>query len=278
MAVHVSSYHFATLGELRYQPTAKRVRALLGEETAVDTTRALLVWEPQRIVPQYAVPEADVLAELVSGQVGDGATQGGPVRLSADGPLVLTPDAGFGVHSGDGEVLTIRGKGGDRPGAGFRPADPELAGYVVLDFHAFDGWLEEEERIVSHPRDPFARIDVRRSARSVRIERDGRVLAESTRSRLLFETHLPVRFYLPREDVHTDLLRPSDTVTACAYKGVASYWSLQMDGLTVRDIAWSYPQPLTDAVDVRDMLCFFDERVDVVVDGVLRERPETPWS
>lgn len=218
------------------------------------------------------------MTRVVSGRVGDGGTQGGPVRLSADGPLVLTPEADFGVHSCDGEVLTVRGAGSDRPGAGFRLADPDLAGYVVLDFHAFDGWLEEEERIVSHPRDPFTRIDVRRSARHVRIERDGRVLAESTRSRLLFETHLLVRFYLPREDVHTDLLRPSDTVTACAYKGEASYWSLHVDGHTVRDIAWSYPQPLTDAVEVRDMLCFFDERVDVVVDDVPRERPETPWS
>ncbi|MGH4013134.1 MAG: hypothetical protein ACRDSL_04225 [Pseudonocardiaceae bacterium] len=94
MAVHVSSHHFTTLGELRYEPTAKRVRALLGEQTIVDTTRALLVWEPQRVVPQYAVPDEDLLAELVPGRAGDGATEGGPVRLSAGGPLVLTPEAG----------------------------------------------------------------------------------------------------------------------------------------------------------------------------------------
>lgn len=285
MAVQISRHLFAALEELRYEPTAKRVRALLGAETVVDTTRAVLVWEPQRVVPQYAVPEQDVLAELVAGRPGDGATEGGPVRLGSGGPLVLTPEAGFGVHSSDGEVLTVRVAGSEvrvagseRPGAGFRPADPGLAGYIVLDFAAFDEWREEDERIVSHPRDPFARIDVRRSTRQVRVERDGHVLAESTRSRLLFETHLPVRFYLPREDVRTELLKPSDTVTTCAYKGEAAYWSLQLDGQTVPDIAWSYPQPLADSAEIRDLVCFFDERVDVVVDGVPRERPQSPWS
>lgn len=278
MAVHVSGHHFAALGELRYEPTAKRVRALLGTEPVVDTVRALLVWEPQRVVPHYAVPERDVLAELVAGPPEDGATEGSAVRLSDGGPLVLTPEAGFGVHSSEGEVLTVRVGADERPGAAFRPADPDLTGYVVLDFAAFDEWLEEDERVVSHPRDPFARIDVRRSGRHVRVEHDGHVLAESTRARLLFETHLPTRFYLPPEDVHTELLRPSDTVTACAYKGTAAYWSLHLGGRTVPDIAWSYPQPLSDAAEVRDMLCFFDERVDIVVDGERRERPRTPWS
>ncbi|MGH4013133.1 MAG: DUF427 domain-containing protein [Pseudonocardiaceae bacterium] len=112
----------------------------------------------------------------------------------------------------------------------------------------------------------------------MRIERDGRVLADSIRPRLLFETHLPVRLYLPREDVRTDLLRPSNTVTACAYKGEASYWSLDLDGRMVEDIAWSYQQPLSDATEIVDLLCFFDERVDVFVDGAPSERPQTPWS
>ena len=278
MAVQVSRHFFAVLEELRYEPTAKRVRALLGGRTVVDTTRAVLVWEPQRVVPQYAVPEQDVLAELVAGRPGDGATEGGPVRLGSGGPLVLTPEAGFGVHSSDGEVLTVRTAGNERPGAGFRSADPGLAGYVVLDFAAFDEWLEEDEPVVSHPRDPFSRIDVRRSTRQVRVERDGHVLAESTRPRLLFETQLPVRFYLPREDVRTELLKPSDTITTCAYKGAASYWSLHLDGQTVPDIAWIYLQPLPDAAEIRDLMCFFDERVDVIVDGVPRERPQSPWS
>lgn len=120
----------------------------------------------------------------------------------------------------------------------FGPADPDLAGYVLLDFTAFDSWFEEEP-IISHPRDPFTRIDVRRSARHVRIELDGFGLAESRRPSLLFETYLPVRFYLPRDDVGMTLLRPSNTITTCAYKGAASYWSLKLPERTVDDVAWS---------------------------------------
>ncbi len=278
MAVRVAGQLLAGLGELRYEPTAKRVRAVLGDELVVDSTRAVLVWEPQRVVPQYAVPVEDVLVELLPGQPIDGAASGELVRLGTDGPFVLTPAVPFGVHSSDGGVLTVRAAGVERAGAAFRLADPDLAGHVVLDFGAFDGWFEEEEAILAHPRDPFTRIDVRRSARHVRIEHDGRILAESSRPRLLFETHLPVRFYLPPEDVRTDLLLPSRTVTACAYKGEASYWSVPSDGGTIEDIAWSYQHPLSDAVEVAGMLCFFDERVDVVVDGERRDRPQSPWS
>lgn len=91
---------------------------------------------------------------------------------------------------------------------------------------------------------------------------------------LLFETLLPVRFYLPHEDV-SPRLEPSDTVTFCAYKGRASYFSLPGGR---DDIAWTYSEPLREAKPVRDCVCFFDEHVDVTVDGVPRSHPTTPWS
>ena len=111
------------------------------------------------------------------------------------------------------------------------------------------------------------------------VEHEGTVLAESTRPRLLFETHLPVRTYLPREDVHLDRLLPSATQTSCAYKGrTSSYWAVERaDGRPV-DVAWTYEHPLPDAVEIRGMVAFFDERVDVVLDGVRRPRPVTPWT
>src|SRR5215216_4870377 len=119
----------------------------------------------------------------------------------------------------------IRAKLGGEAAA-FRLADPALAGHVLVDFGAFDAWYEEDERNLAHPRDPFHRIDIVHSSRHVRVERDGRVLAESSTPYLLFEPPLPVRYYLPREDVRTDLLRPSEKRTSCAYKGEASYWAL----------------------------------------------------
>lgn len=270
MAVQLSAQFERLLDELRFEPTGKRVRARVGATTVADTRGALVVWEPRRVVPTYAVPEADVHAELVPAPAVDVPRR--PVRLGADGPGVLDPSTGFGAHTCDGEPLTVRAGDDERPDAAFRPADPDLAGYVLLDFDAFD-WLEEDEPIVSHPRDPFARVDVRRSSRHVRVERDGLLLAESTRPVLVFETHLPVRTYLPRSDVRLDLLEPSPTRTACAYKGVASY--LGRDGV---DLAWTYESPLPDAGELTGLVCFFDERVDLTVDGVARPRPVTPWS
>ena len=280
MAVCVASLFLSRLSNLRYQPTPKRVRARVAGTPVADTTRAMLVWEPHLVVPQYAVPVEDVLAQLVPESPGGDVSSGGADEHGADGPMVLTPATGFNVHISDGDVFTVRTAEQEYPGAAFQLHDPDLAGYVVLDFTAFDEWLEEDEAILGHPRDPFRRIDIRRSSRTVCIEHDGVVLAESSRPSLLFETYIPVRFYLPPADVRTDLLRPSDTTTVCPYKGVASYWSLPGAAGTngTADIAWSYPRPLSDAVPIAGMVCFFDERVDVMLDGVCRERPISPWS
>ena len=156
-------------------------------------------------------------------------------------------------------------------------ADAELAGYVVLDFHALDSWYEEDELNVAHPRDPFHRIDVLPSSRHVSLELDGQVLAQSSRPTLLFETMLPTRYYLPREDIRAELV-PSGTRTYCAYKGQASYWSAAIDGHQLSDLAWTYQNPLHDAALVRGLIAFFDERIDVILDGQRLERPITPWS
>ena len=153
-------------------------------------------------------------------------------------------------------------------------ADPDLAGHVLVDWDAAERWLEEDEEVVGHPRDPFHRVDVRRSSRHVVVELEGEVLADSRRPVLLFETGLPVRCYLPREDVRIDQLAASATRTTCAYKGHASYLRLS-DG---PDIAWTYADPLPDAAQIRGLIAFFDERADVTVDGERRERPTTQWS
>ena len=244
-------------GQLRHEPVEKRVRAHLGAEAIVDSTRAILVWEPRRVVPSFAVPVEDVRAELPAAP----ATNG-----HADG--VLHPGIPFSVHTAAGEPVSID----DRTGAGFRIADEDLAGYVLLDFEAFDAWYEEDEQITGHPRDPYHRVDVRQSSRPVRIEVGGDVVAESTRARLLFETQLTVRFYLPREDVSAEL-HPSPRRTYCPYKGEASYWSFDAGGRRRKDLAWSYEQPLPDVVAIAGLVAFWNERVDVFLDGEPRPRP-----
>jgi uncharacterized protein (DUF427 family) len=183
------------------------------------------------------------------------------------GRPVYDPSVPFAVHTADGEPVKVAGTDG------FRPADPELAGYVVLDFGAFDAWYEEDERNLGHPRDPFHRIDIVHSSRHVVVDAGGETLADSRRPYLLFEPPLPVRYYLPPEDVDLDRLTASLTASTCAYKGEASYWAL--DG---RDVAWFYREPLREAAEVTGRIAFFNERVDISVDGEPLERPVTPWS
>jgi uncharacterized protein (DUF427 family) len=194
MSTRVRDTLSKAFGELRHEPTEKRIGAVLGGEPVVESSRALLVWEPRRIVPSYAVPVDDVRGELEPDR---------RPRAESDSP-VLHPGIPFGVHSTEGEALIIRGPEEAAVAAAFRPADRELAGHVILDFDGFDAWYEEDEQIFGHPRDPYHRVDVRRSSRSIRIELDGEVLADSSGASLLFETNLPVRFYLPPEDVRSD--------------------------------------------------------------------------
>ena len=216
--------------ELRFEPTAKWIRAELGGQTVVDSKRALVVWMEKAIVPGYAFPREDVKLDALS----------------------------------DDAVFTYE--------------DPDLADYVGIQWDAPDAWFEEAEEIVGHPRDPFHRVDVRDSSRHVRVEVDGEVIAESTRPRLLFETGLPTRYYFPREDVRMDLLTPTDRETYCAYKGQASYWTVNAGERPRESLAWTYEEPLTDSRQIEGLISFFNERCDIFVDGEPAGRPKTQWS
>ena len=275
MALRFADHESAALPELRWHPEAKRIRALVAGITAVDSTRARIVWEPRRIVPSFAVPVEDIDGALVAAEPDTADEQ--PVRLG-DGPPVLDPSTGFTFHSAPGRSFDIATGTSTLPAAAFAPADADFDGYVIVDFDAFDEWREEDEVLVGHARDPFKTVDTRRSSRRVEIEIAGVTVADSTRSVMLFETYLPTRYYLPREDVRMDLLEPSATTSVCAYKGHARYWSAHVDGTAVPDVAWSYEDPHNYATLVTDMISFFNERVDVSVDGERLARPRTPWS
>ena len=253
MATQVSK---AQPSGLRFEPSPKWVRARIGSDDLVDSRRARLVWEPDRVVPVYAFPEDDVRMDLLRPSEGH-------------------PEAHAGLASRFW-ALTAGGGAGDYVAWSYD--DPDLAGYVAIRWGALDAWYEEDERVLGHPRDPFKRIDVRRSSRHVRVELDGEPLADTRLPRLLFETGLPTRYYIPPEDVRRDLLRPSPSTSFCAYKGQASYWSASLDGEDYGDIAWSYRDPLPDNDEIRDLICFFNEKVDLYVDGEVVSRPRTQWS
>ncbi len=276
MAVHLRHLMFGQLGALRLEPTDKRIRARWDGLDVVDSRRAMLVWEPKRIVPSYAVPVEDIAADVHDDVAREPVAPDGLAAVGAPqlgDRLVLDPSVPFAVHTTVGTPSVVE-DGHGRSAEAYLPSDPELAGYALLEFDGFDEWFEEDEPNVAHPRDPFHRVDVLRSSRHVRLELEGVVLAESSSPLVLFEPPLPPRYYLTADEVHTELLEPSDAVTYCAYKGRATYWSVAGE----QDLAWSYELPLHDAAEVAGRIAFFDERVDVFVDGVALDRPITPWS
>jgi uncharacterized protein (DUF427 family) len=277
MATRLSTVLLGTFPQLRYEPTAKRVRASLGGSVVVDTLQACLVWEPRRITPIYAVPERELSAGLIPPALPASSVEEHPVTIrKGAAPTSLDPSTSFGKHTTAGEELDVVTATATAPRAAFRPEDPDLAGYVILDFAAFD-WLEDDEEIIGHPRDPFHRVDIRASSADVQVAFDGVTLASTNGAQLLYETMLPVRYYIPPADVRLDLLEESPKRTVCPYKGQASYWSYP-DSAEGRNLAWSYDRRYLDAAQIHGLISFFNERVDLTVDGVLQPRPVTPWS
>jgi uncharacterized protein (DUF427 family) len=220
---------------VRSEVSPKRVRVYAGGELVADSAAPVLVWEVPHY-PTYYLPAADVLAAL--SPAGDGTYD-----------VVL------------GEVVVA--------GAARREDD-----LVRLEFAAMDEWLEEDEPVYVHPRDPYKRVDVLASSRRVQVVLDGQTVASSSQPRILFETSLPPRYYLPLPDVRMNLLRPSPTTSSCPYKGTATYWSVGDH----EDVAWIYRTPLPESQKVAGMVCFYNEKVDLYVDGELRQRPTTPFS
>jgi len=269
MAIHLGQHLARLTDQLRFEPVTRRIRASHAGHPVLDSTGAALVWEPRRVVPMYAVPPADLLADLTP-------CPPPPMPAAADLPPVLGP-AHFGWHLADGRSYAVHVAGRSFEAAAFAPADPDLGGRLILAWQPFD-WVEEAQPVSGHPHDTFHRIDVLRSERHVVVSLGGQVLADSHRPLALYETGLPVRWYLPRDDVRTDLLTPSPTTSVCAYKGEAGYLSFSAAADAGTDVAWTYPQPVHEAAPIKDHVCFYAERTDLQVDGVAAPRPRTMWS
>jgi uncharacterized protein (DUF427 family) len=240
------------------EPVPRRIRAVLAGETIVDTTAARYVWE-WAAFPQYYIPLADVRSDALVDEDASEETPRGDVKL-------------FALRVGD----VHRPKAAKVLGA----AKVEgLDDTVRFDWSAFDAWYEEDERVFVHPRNPYTRVDTLRSTRTVRVESQGVVLAETSSPVLCFETGLPTRYYVNRTDVDFTKLVPSDTVTSCPYKGTTSgYWSAVVDGSTHPDVAWTYDFPTRDVLPIAGLVAFYNEKIDILLDGAKLERPETGLS
>ncbi|WP_456858314.1 DUF427 domain-containing protein [Geodermatophilus sp. SYSU D00691] len=237
------------------EPVPRRIRAWLGGTPVLDTTAARYVWE-WPYYPQFYVPLADVAAGVLEDE--------GVVERRRLGTARR-----YGVRAG----------GQHRPGAAWVPAEGELSDCVHVDWAALDAWFEEDEQVFVHPRNPYSRVDALRSTRTVRVELDGVLLAESSSPVLVFETGLPTRYYLPRTALQLDALEPSDTVTECPYKGrTSAYWSVRIGDRLHRDLAWSYDFPTRQLLPIAGLVAFYNEKVDLVVDGRPLDRPRTHFS
>jgi uncharacterized protein (DUF427 family) len=241
-------------GSVRVEQGPKRVRVYLAGELVADTTRPFLVWE-WPYFPTYYFPAGDIRAALVPA----GEIEHSPSR-------------------GDGQIYHVKVATATAEGAAMRYPDSPLESLrdlVRLDWGSMSEWLEEDEPVYTHPRDPYTRLDILASSRHIRIEVDGVTIAESSQPRILFETGLPSRYYLPLTALRMDLLRPSATQTHCPYKGMANYWSVDTGHALHEDIVWIYRAPLPESQKIAGLACFYNEKVDLYLDGELQERPRT---
>jgi uncharacterized protein (DUF427 family) len=247
-------------GLLYFEGYPRRMRAIFADEEVVDSRHPKLLHE-HGLLPVLYFPGDEVRTEL------------------------LEPSDHRTTCPWKGEASHWHVRVGDRvfeDAAWSYPEPiegaPPLQGHLAFYWGKADRWLEEDEEAIGHVRDPYHRIDVLETSRHVKVSVNGEVLAETTRARVLYETSLPPRWYIPREDVRTDLLEESGHRTTCAYKGHAAYHHVRAGGELEDNLVWRYDEPRFDAERVRGYLAFFNERVDIEVDGEEQEQPVTQWS
>jgi uncharacterized protein (DUF427 family) len=248
-------------GALYLEPTAKRIRAELSGVMVADSDHAFILHESGH-QPVYYFPPGDVRTDLL-----EPSPRRASVPTKGDATFFTVRAGDEVVHNG---AWTYADPPADAPAA--------LKGLIAFYFNRMSRWLEESHEIHTHPRDPYTRVDVLETGRHIRISLGGALLAESDRALAVFETSLPVRWYLPLEDVYA-VLTPTDSVTLCPYKGQASYYSVEVpEGEDGRDLVWYYEDPYDEVRRVKGHLCFFNEKVDIELDGVLQPRPESAWN
>ena len=208
--------------------------------------------------PQYYIPLADVGAEFLVDENHPQKVQFGPSRLHSLVGAGQTHQSAARVFDAD--------------------SDSPVAGTVRFEWDPLR-WFEEDEPIYGHPRNPYARVDALRSHRHIRVELDGVVLADTRSPVLLFETGLPTRYYIDPTDVAFEHLEPSPTQTLCPYKGTTSgYWSVRLRQAVHPDLAWTYHYPLPAVAPIAGLVAFYNEKLDIIVDGAALQRPNTQFS
>lgn len=245
-------------GHVRVEDTQKRVRARIGGVTVADSALVKMVWEIP-YYPTYYFPIDAVRMDLMTDS---GETERSP-------------------SSGTANLYDITVESRTIPQAArvwTESKIEELEGYVSFDWKSMDAWFEEDDEVYVHARDPHTRIDIVQSSRNIRVEVDGVTVADANNARFLFETNLPARYYMPKTDVHFEYLTPTDHTSMCPYKGTARYWSINTTGETHENVVWGYDAPFAESQQIAGFVSFYNEKLDIYVDGVLERRPKTIFS
>ncbi len=227
------------------EPLRRRMRIRLAGEWIADSEDVVLLHEPGRYPVAY-FPMKDIR------------------------PDVLVDDTRKTKHHDLGDTAWFEVHVGDRiakRAAWRHEALPAFANVlqdrVAFAWTAMDAFYEEDERIVGHAADAYHRIDIRQSSRQLVAQIEGRVIADTRRPLVLFESGFAPRWYVPREDVDTAALSPSPLQTFCPYKGLASYYNVG----DRRNIAWSYTKAWPEVARISNLLSFEQDLIDVFLDG-----------
>lgn len=287
-SLHELARRLLSEGPHKLLPTPRRIRIRFNDVFIVDTASAVYVWEheyyPQFYIPLKALKHWETKQKLEGGQASILTVKVG--NRETDRVLAFT-DGEFG-----GKTSKLAGLVRVEIGAVGRVAR-SLSKSTFRSFistweslvyqhltPSTDQYYEEDTPIYVHPRDPFKRIDILHSTRPVKISVGGAFLAATTTSQHLYETLLPCRYYIPPTSIGDwSLLKPSTTRTQCPYKGEAEYYDVVLpDGNEYKDFVWYYRRPLLECTPVTGFLCFYNEKVDIELDGVTQERPKTKFS
>ncbi|KAF4971409.1 hypothetical protein FZEAL_9860 [Fusarium zealandicum] len=255
--------HLIKHGPRKTYETSRRVRAVHNHTFIVDTTKSVYIWEHD-FYPALYVPQKD----LINCELNDKReipSEGNGSAAVAE--LVVSPHDGLGEARVEG---VLRFNTDETLG--------HLAGKVRIEFGSISQWLEEDAPIYVHPKDPFKRVDILRSQRPIEVKVNGKTIAKATSCMHLFETGLPTRYYLPLASVDQAVLRHSDLRTRCPYKGEAEYYNIVVDGEEMNNLAWYYRHPTQESADITGLVCFYNEKVDTILDGQLQERPKTHFA
>lgn len=254
--VHGDPGHWVHVSE-----SPRHVRVFFGGEVIADSKHAKLVREAE-VLPAYYFPREDVRMDLLA-----------PSAMKSPCPV-----------KGEAFYFSMRAGGRTEENAAWSytrplPAAALIKDHIAFDWPKMDKWMEEDELLHKHARDPFKRVDALPSRRHVRVVIDGQTIAETERPHLVFETNHPVRYYFPQEDVRMDMLEPSPTKSRCPYKGEASYWSIKLGEEIFPDLVWAYMDPIPEMPKIKGLVCFWHERgCDIYVDGERVPHPKTKWA